>query len=186
MKDAASTDDPPWLPPQLDPFENVPNVDFWNLLSFDYSDPHRVVAQANLLSNDYNRSWTVKSTEELLRFYQTWIPLNTVNLGVPLFGRKYCDTESLPGSPYAICQDEERPPYNELPVDPVVNSDLITAWAYDQSQQQLVSYDSLEVLIWKYFYLEVFLPILAKPWWVRVLGDQRRQADKRNLGGPGC
>jgi chitinase len=139
--------DPPWSS------SDTPNVDFWNILSFDYSVPDRVVAQSNLYPYNFNQSWVTQNTDDVMRFYSTRIPLTKVNLGIPLFGRNYCDTTPPLGSPYVICKDRERVPFNQLPIDPNFEPGPVTAFSYDRDRQELISYDDLQVLDEKYHYL---------------------------------
>jgi hypothetical protein len=107
MKITALTTDLPWKSSK-----NSPKADFWTILSFDSSDSLRAVTQANLYPYNFNQRSISRNTDDILHFYSSKIPLANVNLGIPLFGRRYCSTTFPLGSSYDVCREGERVPFN--------------------------------------------------------------------------
>ena len=77
-------------------------LDFWNLMSYDYAGPDSGYSRhhANLYSSVENLLSTPFNTIDLVSFYLNHdVPGSKLSLGVPLYGRAFTDTDGL-GKPF--------------------------------------------------------------------------------------
>src|SRR5215469_2530836 len=79
-----------------------PLLDFINLMAYDYAGSwdQRAGHQSNLYPSQSHPETTPFSTDRAIRYYvQHGIPVSKIVLGMPLYGRAFCETNG-PGHPF--------------------------------------------------------------------------------------
>ncbi|KAI5117053.1 hypothetical protein M0805_005292 [Coniferiporia weirii] len=129
---------------------NVPQMDkalsYWNLMSYDYAGSWLTFAdnQANL----YGGARTNVSTDEAVSWYvKNGATAGKINMGIPLYGRAFEETDGLGNSYTGIGPGTIQAgiySYNVLPLAGATvyeNLTDVTSYSYDASKKELVSYD---------------------------------------------
>ncbi|KAK8013549.1 chitinase [Apiospora marii] len=124
-------------------FDMAQIVDAFNLMAYDYAGSFSPVSahQANLYSNPQNLDSTPFSTDAAITDYlAVGVPRSKMILGMPLFGRAFENTSGL-GKPYSG-------------VDPEKDTIAGATYTFDKNVQQLISYDTPDMVKTKVDYLK--------------------------------
>ncbi|KAI3324382.1 glycoside hydrolase family 18 protein [Xylariaceae sp. AK1471] len=137
-------------------------VDQFNMLSYDYAGSWDTTSghQANLFLNSKNPTSTKFSTDAAITAYRAaGVSLNKLNLGLPLYGRAFENTNGLgqafsgvgAGSWEAGIYD-----YKVLPLSgtELYDSDAAASYSYDSAKKQLISYDNVATIKTKASYIQ--------------------------------
>jgi chitinase len=140
-----------------------PLLDFINLMAYDYcgSWDQRAGHQSNLYPSQSHPETTPFSTDRAIRHYvQHGIPPSKIVLGMPLYGRAFCETKG-PGHPFNGVGEGswERGvwDYKALPkpgAREFHDRQLGSSWSYDPQSRHMVSYDSRDVALQKTDYVK--------------------------------
>jgi chitinase len=132
-------------------------LDFWNLMAYDFAGSwdHTSGHQANIRKCGPKPQSTPFCAEEAIDYYiNNGIPSNKMVLGMPLYGRAFCNTAG-PGEPYngigAVDSDHGSWEagiwdYKALPrpgAQEHFDSDIIASWSYDSNAKMMVTYDTV-------------------------------------------
>lgn len=129
------------------PAEIDQHVDFWNLMAYDYSGGWSNVTgdQANLFRSADHPESTPFDTESVINYYASHgVSPNRIVLGMPLYGRYFNGTgglgQSFSGSgTYSL---------KELSLEGAIvyyDCNAGSSYSYSASQEQLISYDNVDV-----------------------------------------
>ncbi|TDZ53972.1 Endochitinase 1 [Colletotrichum trifolii] len=138
------------------------SLDYWSLMAFDFAGAweNTTAHQSNVYVSKKNPSSTKASIEKAVNDYtRAGIPPNKINLGMPLYGRAFSNTKGM-GKPYSGLPNGTLEPgiwlYKDLPRpgarvhwDGVVKA----TYSYDNSTQQVVTYDDLKSALFKQGYI---------------------------------
>jgi len=137
-------------------------LDFWNLMSYDYAGPDSGYSghHANLYSSLDNLLSTPFNTTDPVKFYlDNDVRASKLNLGVPLYGRAFANTDGL-GKPFVgvgegsfeagVWDFKDLPrPGSKLYQDTEAGG----GWSYDPLTRLLVSHDTPAVVAQKAQYI---------------------------------
>ncbi|KAK7928501.1 Chitinase [Apiospora marii] len=144
-------------------FDMAQIVDAFNLMAYDYAGSSSLLSahQANLYPNPRNLESTPFSTDAaIVDYIAVGVPRSKIILGMPLYGRAFENTPG-PGEPYSGVGkgswEDGVWDYKALPrshLDP--QNDIIAGATYthDNTSQQLISYDTPDMVRTKVNYLK--------------------------------
>ncbi|KAF6760385.1 glycoside hydrolase family 18 protein [Ephemerocybe angulata] len=134
---------------------NIPqlnrDLDYWNLMAYDYAGSW--LTYVDNQANVYGGARTGFSTDVALTYYLNHgASANKINLGIPMYGRAYENTNGLgqsysgigPGTIEAGVYS-----YKALPIagaQVVENNTDVTSYSYDSSKREFVSYDTPNIV----------------------------------------
>ncbi|KAM5544518.1 hypothetical protein V8D89_001416 [Ganoderma adspersum] len=122
-------------------------LDFWNLMAYDYTGSWTDTAdnQANL----YGGTRTGVSTDKAIKDYiSRGATASKISLGLPVYGRSFEDTSGLGASYDGVGSGTTEAGiyfYRDLPKSGATlheNTSDVSAYTYDSSKRELVSYDT--------------------------------------------
>lgn len=129
-------------------------LDFWNLMAYDFAGSwdSRAGHQSNLYQSASNPACTPFSAVKALSYYQSHgVPSSKLILGMPLYGRAFCNTDG-PGSPYQGTGEGSWEPgvwdFKALPQShgqQYTCTETCASWSYDRSKRIMVTYDTKDV-----------------------------------------
>ena len=148
-------------------------LDFWNLMAYDYSGPweSRAGHQANLYPSQENPQSTPASTSAAVDYYISHgVAPSKLILGMPLYGRAFTATDG-PGKPYRCVSCSSTPTrgetitdfdsgvgegswskgvwdYKALPqagANEIIDEKIGASWSYDANSRVMISYDMKEI-----------------------------------------
>ncbi|PNP48204.1 hypothetical protein THARTR1_10345 [Trichoderma harzianum] len=138
-------------------------IDTWHLMAYDYAGSWDTVSgqQSNVFSDRQNPDSTKFNTDQAVDAYlRRGIDPNKIVLGLPLYGRSFENTDGI-GKPYSGIGPGTIEPgvylYRDLPRPGAtvhVNRYTISAYSYDPSTRELVSFDNVETARLKAEYLQ--------------------------------
>lgn len=137
-------------------------VDAWHLMAYDYAGSWDDTSgnQANVFSDPYNPiSTKFNSNDAVDGYLANGIDPSKIIFGLPLYGRSFMNTQGL-GQPYHDLGQGSIEKgvwlYRDLPrpnSEVYINRRLIAAYCYDETTEELVSYDTVETARMKADYL---------------------------------
>ncbi|KAL7946688.1 glycoside hydrolase family 18 protein [Trichoderma barbatum] len=137
-------------------------LDTWHLMAYDYAGSWDNVAgqQSNVYPDYENPESTKFNTDQAVDDYiASGINPHKIVLGLPLYGRSFANTDGL-GRPYsgigAGSIEQGVWLYRDLPRPGAtvhVNTDTLSAYSYDPSARELVTYDNVDTARLKAEYL---------------------------------
>lgn len=138
-------------------------LDFWNLMAYDYSGSWSDAAGHN--SNLYNSTEVPAATpysgdKAVSDYIAAGVPADKIILGMPLYGRSFTETDGL-GEPF----DGVGPgtwedgvwDYTELPQPGAEEhevDDPVASYSYDESARVMISYDTPSIAAKKAEYIQ--------------------------------
>jgi chitinase len=138
-------------------------IDTWHLMAYDYAGSWDTVAgqQSNVFTDHQNPDSTKFSTDKAVDAYiRRGVDPSKIVLGLPLYGRSFENTDGL-GKPYDGIGPGTIEPgvylYRDLPRPGAtvhVNRYTLSAYSYDPSARELVSFDNVETARLKAEYLQ--------------------------------
>ncbi|KAF3484288.1 endochitinase 1 [Arthroderma uncinatum] len=163
--------------------EMTPLLDFYNLMAYDYVGnwPGSRMAghQANIKPAPDNRNSTPFSSSAAIEYYTGAgkVPASKIVLGMPLYGRVFANTNG-PGSPFSGGGDGYSWEvgvwdYKVLPRQGArehTDKNFGASWSYDVDQRQMVSYDTVPMVVEKSRYI-VESGLGGAMWW-EASGDK--------------
>ncbi|KIH94219.1 chitinase [Sporothrix brasiliensis 5110] len=138
-------------------------LDSWNLMAYDYAGSWGTTAshQANVYANPGVAHSTVVNTDTALSYYRSHgVAAHKINLGLPLYGRSFDATGGLGDSYSGVGSGNLGQgvwSYKSLPrpgADEKFDETAVGAYSYDESTQELISYDSPESAYHKAQYIQ--------------------------------
>ncbi|EGN99833.1 glycoside hydrolase family 18 protein [Serpula lacrymans var. lacrymans S7.3] len=126
-------------------------LDFWNMMSYDFSGSWDQVAnhQANVYGGSINAS------QAIFWYINNGVARHKVIMGIPLYGRSFANTEG-PGTRFSgMGPGSWEQGVYDYRVLPLPNSylfrdeQMFASWSYDYQKKEMVSFDSDEVAAWK-------------------------------------
>jgi chitinase len=130
------------------------HLDFWDFMAYDYAGPWDQVTghMANLLPGPDNIATQFNTVDAVKYYVNNGIAPEKINLGLPLYGRSWGNTDG-PGTPFKGTGDENtRAPdfqgswdYKELPTPGakvVELPEIGASYMYDSDRKLMVSYDT--------------------------------------------
>ncbi|KAL7929032.1 glycoside hydrolase family 18 protein [Trichoderma chlorosporum] len=138
-------------------------LDAWHLMAYDYAGSWDTVSgqQSNVYPDWENPESTKFNTDQAVDDYlRQGIDPGKIILGMPLYGRSFQNTDGL-GRPYSGIGPGSIEAgvwlYRDLPrpgATVYVDRYTISAWTYDESTRELISYDNVETATLKAEYLQ--------------------------------
>ncbi|KAK7747264.1 Chitinase 4 [Cytospora paraplurivora] len=138
-------------------------LDYFNLMAYDYAGSWDSTSghQANLHYESSNPNATKYSTDKALTDYvAAGVPASKINLGMPIYGRAFEQTAGI-GLPYSGVGSGSWEngvwDYKVLPKSgaTVINDSVAGAtYSYDSSTQELMTYDTADMVATKVTYLK--------------------------------
>ncbi|KAL7904368.1 glycoside hydrolase family 18 protein [Trichoderma velutinum] len=138
-------------------------IDTWHLMAYDYAGSWDTVSgqQSNVFTDRQNPDSTKFNTDQAVDAYlDRGIDPSKIVLGLPLYGRSFENTDGL-GKPYSGIGPGTIEPgvylYRDLPrpgATVYVNRYTLSAYSYDPSSRELVSFDNVETARLKAEYLQ--------------------------------
>jgi chitinase len=129
-------------------------IDFWNLMSYDYSGSWGTVAgyDVSIYASTSNPSSTPVNSDQAITYYANHgVPADKIVIGIPLYGRSFQNTDG-PGTPYSSVGQGSWDigvwDYKALPQDgATVQTDTQagSSWSYDPFKRTMISYDTPEI-----------------------------------------
>ncbi|KAG2004639.1 endochitinase [Coprinopsis cinerea AmutBmut pab1-1] len=134
-------------------------MDYWNLMAYDYAGSW--LTWADNQANFYGGARTGYSTDAALKWYiSQGATKSKINVGMPLYGRAFQNTDGL-GAPYSGIGPGTIEPgiysYKALPLaggQVYENKTDMTSYSYDPVKRELVSYDTPNIVRMKAIYVE--------------------------------
>ncbi|KAF6817743.1 class v chitinase 1 [Colletotrichum sojae] len=140
------------------------SLDFWSLMAFDFAGPWENTTghQSNVYVSKKNPLSTRASIEKALADYnRAGVASRKINLGMPLYGRAFENTQGLGksyrGLPNGTLGQAGIWLYKELPrPGATVMWDNVAkaTYSYDNATRELVSYDDLKSALYKQGYIK--------------------------------
>ncbi|THH17165.1 hypothetical protein EW146_g3590 [Bondarzewia mesenterica] len=141
----------------------VPQMDsaltYWNLMAYDYAGSWLTWAdnQANL----YDGVRTGVNTDSAIKWYVSQgATAGKINMGIPLYGRGFEGTTGL-GAPFTGVGTGSSESgvwsYKDMPLSGAAvfeNMTDVTSYSYDSSKQELISYDTPDIVTVKAQYVQ--------------------------------
>ena len=130
-------------------------LDFWNLMAYDYAGSWDGKAghQANLYPDERRGECTPFSTVKAVEGYaQKGVPKGKIVLGMPLYGRAFCETHGLGETFQGVGEGSWENgvwDFKVLPKDGAeefVDERVGASWSYDKEKRVMVSYDNKKVV----------------------------------------
>ncbi len=128
-------------------------LDFWNLMAYDYAGSwdQRAGHQANLYPSKDHPETTPFSTTAALNYYtRHGVHPNKMVLGMPLYGRAFTSTDG-PGHQYSGAGEGSWEQgiwdYKALPKpesEELHDSDIGASWSYSGNTKTMISYDTMK------------------------------------------
>jgi len=154
-------------------------LDFWNLMAYDYSGAWDETTghQANLFPTAGNNDAVKFNTHQVIVDYtNAGIEEHKINLGLPLYGHIFSDTDGL-GKPFQGPQgDASFIPIKKLPhtsnAEIFWDKEAMAEYSYDEKARELVSYDDLQSIDTKVEYI----------FWLRLGGAMFWEASQDRAG----
>ncbi|ROV91551.1 hypothetical protein VPNG_09728 [Cytospora leucostoma] len=138
-------------------------LDYFNLMAYDYAGSWDSTSghQANLHYESSNPNATKYSTDQALTAYvAAGVPASKINLGMPIYGRAFEQTAGI-GLPYAGVGSGSWEngvwDYKALPksgATVITDSVAGATYSYDSSTQELITYDTADMVATKVTYLK--------------------------------
>lgn len=139
------------------------DLDFWNLMAYDYSGSWDRVAghQANLFPSAAQPACTPFSAARALAHYRAQgIAARKIVLGMPLYGRAFAGTDG-PGTPFQGTGEGSWESgvwdFKALPLEGAreeVDTRVGASWCYDAGKRVMVSYDNKAMALRKVEYIK--------------------------------
>ena len=140
----------------------APYVDYFDLMGYDYAGSWDTTSghQANLYYESSNPNATKYSTEQALTDYiAAGVPADQIVLGMPVYGRSFEETAGI-GLPYtgvgSGSWEDGVWDYKVLPrsgATEITDSVAGATYSYDSSTEELISYDTADMVATKVEYL---------------------------------
>ncbi|KAL4889158.1 glycoside hydrolase superfamily [Aspergillus ambiguus] len=157
----------------LKPAEMDRFLDYWNLMSYDYSGSWDQTAghSSNLYASPTNGESTPFNTDQAINYYVSHgVPSRKIILGMPLYGRAFADTDG-PGSPFHGVGEGSWEPgvwdYKALPrggSHVTEQCDIVAAFSYDSERRTMISYDTPSITKMKGRYIKA-KQLGGAMWW---------------------
>lgn len=126
-------------------------LDFWNLMAYDFSGSWDSIA--NHQANIYNGP--VSGAEAVHWYINQGVARHKIILGIPLYGRSFMNTQG-PGTAFSgVGQgswEQGVYDYRALPLPGSTvshDSQALASWSYNPDTKEMISFDSEEVAKWK-------------------------------------
>ncbi|CCM01469.1 uncharacterized protein FIBRA_03523 [Fibroporia radiculosa] len=126
-------------------------LDFWNMMTYDFSGSWDKVAnhQANLFGGP------ISASQAINWYIAQGVPRDKIVMGIPLYGRSFMNTDG-PGKPFQGIGPGswEQGVYDYRALPPpgsymFRDEEVAASWSYNYQTKELVSFDSEEVGKWK-------------------------------------
>ncbi|KII92909.1 glycoside hydrolase family 18 protein [Plicaturopsis crispa FD-325 SS-3] len=126
-------------------------LDNWNMMAYDFSGSWDQIAnhQANLFGGP------ISAAASIQWYIAQGVPRSKIIMGIPLYGRSFMNTAG-PGTPFSGVGpgswEQGTYDYRALPLPGayVYRDEAARAsWTYDHAKQEMVSFDTEEVGVWK-------------------------------------
>ncbi|KAK6342306.1 Endochitinase 1 [Orbilia javanica] len=126
-------------------------LDFWNLMAYDFSGSWESIAnhQANIYSGP------VSGAEAVNWYINQGVARHKIILGIPLYGRSFTNTQG-PGTPFSgVGQGSWEQGVYDYRALPLPGSNVshdpqaLASWSYNPATREMISFDSEEVAKWK-------------------------------------
>ncbi|KAH7918608.1 glycoside hydrolase family 18 protein [Leucogyrophana mollusca] len=126
-------------------------LSYWNLMSYDYAGSWLTWAdnQANLYGGERTK---VNTDAAITHYVASGATSSKINLGIPLYGRAFEETEGL-GQPYSgIGPGTIQPGIYSYKFLPLAGAQVYedfndgSSYSYDSSKKELVSYDTPDIV----------------------------------------
>ena len=150
-----------------------PLLDFINLMAYDYAGSwdQRAGHQSNLYPSRSHPETTPFNTDRAIRYYvEHGIPPSKIVLGMPLYGRAFCETNG-PGHGFNGVGEGSWEPgvwdYKALPkpgAREFHDRELGASWSYDPQSRHMVTYDSRDMALQKTDYVR-YHGLGGAMWW---------------------
>ncbi|KAF2024838.1 glycoside hydrolase [Setomelanomma holmii] len=148
-------------------------LDFWNLMTYDYSVSGEGVAahNANWNRSTLNpKSTPFNSDETIMAYIKAGIPAKKIVVGMPLYGRSFANTDG-PGKAFSGTGIGTWEPgiydyktlsesYGKITVDP----SIAASWSYDSTKRLMISFDTPNVTLKKTEYIKT-AALGGAMWW---------------------
>ncbi|KZP34711.1 glycoside hydrolase family 18 protein [Athelia psychrophila] len=126
-------------------------LDFWNMMTYDFSGSWDSVAQhqANV------HGGPISASQAINWYIAQGLPRHKIIMGVPLYGRSFTNTQG-PGTPFQGVGpgswEQGVYDYRALPLPGAYmhrDERALASWSFDFQKKEMVSFDSEEVARWK-------------------------------------
>ncbi|ETW80434.1 glycoside hydrolase family 18 protein [Heterobasidion irregulare TC 32-1] len=127
------------------------SLDFWNMMTYDFSGSWDKIAnhQANVYGGP------ISAAQAIHWYISQGLPRRKIIMGVPLYGRSFLNTDG-PGSPFSGLGpgswESGVYDYRALPLPNsyvLRDNQSLASWTYDYAKKEMISFDDEEVGRWK-------------------------------------